>query len=160
MVILLPRAMNGLSKLQAALTTESLEKVMADLKPQKTELAMPKFTTKTRLDIRGSLQSLGMKLAFSDGADFSRMCGNGRSLMISKVLHQTFVEVTEEGTEAAAATGIVMRPKGAVEEEEPQVFTADHPFLYFIRHEPGGVMVFLGRLTRPPHPSQQNPVLE
>lgn len=149
LVVLLPRETTGLASLEAGLDVETMEKIITGLKPQKTELALPRFTTRTKLDIRGSLQALGMKLAFGDDADFSRLCENGRGLMISKVLHQTFVEVTEEGTEAAAATGIVMRPKGMVMEEKPKAFIADHPFLYLIRHEPSGTVVFLGRMTNP-----------
>jgi serpin B len=149
MVILLPRKVDGLAAIESNLTAESVEKTIGTLTQVKVDLSLPKFTTKKRLEIKGSLQKLGMNLAFSDDADFSRLSDQGKNLMISKVLHQTFVDVSEEGTEAAAATGIVMMPKGVRIQEETKVFHADHPFLYLIRHEPTGVVVFIGRLTNP-----------
>ncbi|MED5585655.1 MAG: serpin family protein, partial [Verrucomicrobiota bacterium] len=89
---------------------------------------------------------LGMKKAFAD-ADFSGMDGS-RRLYLSAVLHKAFVEVNEEGTEAAAATAAIVafrsaRPMG------PR-FRADHPFLYLIRDKPSGSILFLGRYVTPP----------
>jgi serpin B len=91
-----------------------------------------------------------MKLAFSPDADFSGMTG-GKDLLISLVVHKAFVEVDERGTEAAAATGGLMAatamPPG--ETKPPVVFRADHPFLFLIRDQRSGSILFLGRLTNP-----------
>ncbi|OAI56399.1 hypothetical protein AYO49_04445 [Verrucomicrobiaceae bacterium SCGC AG-212-N21] len=149
MLVLLPRKADGLTALESSLTTESLDKTIGTLKQEKVDLALPKFTTKKRLEVSGPLKNLGMKLAFGDEADFSRLSDKGKNLMISKVLHQTFVDVSEEGTEAAAATGVVMVPKGVIVQDPPKVFHADRPFLYLIRHEATGAVVFMGRLTHP-----------
>lgn len=88
-----------------------------------------------------------MKDAFSRSADFSKMTGN-KELYISAIIHKTFIEVDEKGTEAAAATAVVMRMKSA----PPQIckeFKADHPFFYFIRENETGTILFSGRLNDP-----------
>ena len=98
-----------------------------------------------------TLKAMGMELAFNgNAADFSGMTG-GRDLFISAVIHKAFVDVNEEGTEAAAATGIIMEPTSAPFEEpkEPPVFRADHPFVFMIRDNRNGAIMFLGRLTNP-----------
>jgi serpin B len=105
---------------------------------------------------------MGIKNAFIDPishpqdpsrADFSGM-NNVRSLYISKAIHQTFVDVDERGTEAAAATGITMRVGAAPgPRPEPGVFRADHPFLFLIRDDATSSILFLGRLADPPAPS-------
>jgi serpin B len=76
-----------------------------------------------------------------------------RNLYISKAIHQTFVDVDEKGTEAAAATAIAMRAGAAPRQAEPAVFRADHPFLFLIRDDATGSILFLGRLADPPAPS-------
>jgi len=88
---------------------------------------------------------MGMPTAFTDAADFSGMTGN-RELFIDKVIHQAFIEVNEEGTEAAAATGVSMRLSAAMPGE---VFRADHPFIFLIRDMDTGVILFMGRMTDP-----------
>ncbi len=96
------------------------------------------------------LTKLGMTDAFSmKDADFSGMTGN-KDLFIQKVIHKAFADVYEEGTEAAAATGMIMMPTGAVRPLKPvPVFRADHPFVFLIRHKPSGCILFLGRVTKP-----------
>jgi serpin B len=92
---------------------------------------------------------LGMTLAFlSDEADFSGMDGK-QDLFISAVLHKAFVDVNEEGTEAAAATGIVVGATAVLIPKEPPVFRADHPFVFLIRDNRTGSILFLGRLVNP-----------
>jgi serpin B len=95
--------------------------------------------------------ALGMPLAFSGEADFSGMTVSRReSLMISNVIHKAFVDVNEEGTEAAAATAVIARPTAAVFRPKPvPVFRADHPFVYLIRDVRNGSVLFLGRLADP-----------
>jgi serpin B len=98
-----------------------------------------------------TLKAMGMKSAFdADAADFSGMTG-GRDLFISQVIHKAFVDVNEEGTEAAAATGVVMAPTAARirEPKEPPVFRADHPFVFMIKDNRNGAILFLGRIVNP-----------
>ena len=89
---------------------------------------------------------MGMKDAFGKKADFSGMNGR-KDLFISAVVHKAFVDVNEEGTEAAAATGVVIETTSV--RPPPPVFRADHPFLFLIRHEKTGVILFLGRVLNP-----------
>jgi serpin B len=94
------------------------------------------------------LKSMGMTDAFAPGAaDLSGMNG-GRDLFISAVVHEAYVEVNEEGTEAAAATGVAISLT-SVPIDRPPVFRADHPFLFVIRHKQTGSILFIGRVTNP-----------
>jgi serpin B len=95
------------------------------------------------------LKAMGMPTAFGLGADFSGMDGK-KDLFISEVIHQAFVEVNEEGTEAAAATGVVMM-LGALPGEETKipVFRADHPFIFLIQEKNSGNILFIGRVVNP-----------
>jgi serpin B len=97
-----------------------------------------------------TLGEMGMPTAFSESADFSGMTG-GKDLMISKVIHQAFVEVNEEGTEAAAATAVIMELTSAGGGGEPKipVFNADHPFIFVIQEKETGNILFLGRVSDP-----------
>ena len=88
---------------------------------------------------------MGMRDAFSDAADFSGMTG-GKGLKISRVIHQAYVEVNEEGTKATAATAVVMRLKAV---RRAPVFRADHPFIFVIFHKKTGVILFMERVVRP-----------
>jgi serpin B len=95
------------------------------------------------------LESMGMTLAFSPGqADFSGI-STEEELFISAVIHKALVDVNEEGTEAAAATAVGIRVTSAPVRDEPIVFRADHPFVFLIRDNRSGSMLFLGRLTNP-----------
>jgi serpin B len=90
---------------------------------------------------------MGMTQAFSRDADFSGMTG-GRDLFISAVIHQAYVDVNEEGTEAAAATAVTMRLTSMGPDQTP-VFRADHPFVFMIRDDKSGSILFLGRVMNP-----------
>jgi serpin B len=91
---------------------------------------------------------MGMPLAFSNGADFSGMTGN-RDLCISEVIHQAFINVDEKGTEAAAATAVTMKLTSAAPSNDLKVFNADHPFIYCIRDNTTGSILFMGRVVNP-----------
>jgi serpin B len=91
---------------------------------------------------------MGMKRAFSGDADFSGISST-EHLYISDVIHKAFVDVNEEGTEAAAATGVPMRAMAVRRPTPVPVFRADHPFLFMIRDTKAGSVLFLGRLTAP-----------
>ena len=109
-------------------------------------ISMPRFRMEKQYELTPTLEAMGMQAAFTD-ADFSGMTGN-KDLAISNVIHKAFVEVNEEGTEAAAATGVVMS-RMALPQSQPPVFRADHPFVFVIRDEESGAFLFMGRLMKP-----------
>jgi serine protease inhibitor len=149
MVIVLPKKVDGLAEIAKQATAENLTKWATGLKRQVVQVYLPRFTMTSEFELSEQLQAMGMKDAFSRSADFSGISASaGGKLFISKVIHKAFVDVNEEGTEAAAATAVVMvrsmaMPGGRVE------FRADHPFLFMIRHEPTGSILFMGQVNNP-----------
>lgn len=149
MIILLPEAADGLSRLEESLTVEELAAWRKALKGRPVIVTLPRFRVETRYELAKTLIGLGVKKAFDPAAaDFTRMTSADR-LFISAVIHKAFVEVNEEGTEAAAATAVVMLRASAAEPREPVPFTADHPFLFLIRHRATDTILFAGRVTDP-----------
>jgi serpin B len=147
MIILLPRHPDGLPELEKALTAEKLKQAFAVFREQKVAVTIPKFKLAGQFELGPALQAMGMKLAFSGDADFSGMTGKP-DLSISNVIHKSYVEVNEEGTVAAAATGVVMTFTMAFP-NQPPIFRADHPFIFVIRDEASGAFLFMGRVTDP-----------
>jgi serpin B len=146
MVILLPEKKDGLPALEASLTSKMIDETVASLEDtEMMDVAVPRFTTTYGLDLADTLKAMGMPSAFAD-ADFSGMTGT-RELVISAVIHKAFVDVNEQGTEAAAATAVIMA-KGGMKPSKP-VFRADHPFLFLIRDTKTGAILFMGRITDP-----------
>ncbi len=144
MVVLLPRKVDGLAALEKNLSSGKLSGWLGKLRRIKVDTLFPKFKMTSRFDLTGKLQNLGMKRAFND-ADFSGMDGT-RNLYLTAVFHKAFVEVNEEGTEAAAATGAVV---GLRSIRRGPSFRADHPFLFLIRDKATGSILFLGRYAKP-----------
>ena len=131
---------------EASLDAAKLESIVAGLTNQAVVLWLPRFKVETAQELAALLQGLGMTSAFSPGlADFSGMDGT-RDLYISNVIHNAFISVAEKGTEAAAATAVVIKRSSA-----PMGLnvSADRPFLYFLRDEPTGAILFLGRVLDP-----------
>jgi len=147
MVALLPRETDGLGALEADLAPDRLNRRLQGLQTQRVSLFLPRFKTTSEFSLVETLGAMGMADAFGDRADFSGMNGR-RDLFISAVVHKAYVDVNEEGTEAAAATGVAMSLKSMVP-SPPVVFRADHPFLFLIRHNPTGALLFLGRVVNP-----------
>jgi serpin B len=146
MVVLLPEPGVGLAELESELTLDNLDDWLGRMAPRKLDaLAIPRFKMTRRYGLAPHLAKLGMPLALSSKADFSGMSSAG-DLFVSDVLHEAFVEVNEEGTEAAAATGVVVRTTSFA---PPLIFRADRPFLFLIRDRDTGSILFLGRLTDP-----------
>jgi serpin B len=146
MVVLLPKKLDGIGDLEKALTPKLLDAVLARLHPAKVEVALPKFKMTSEFSLGQTLGDLGMPTAFGNAANFSGIDGK-EDLFISAVVHKAFVEVNEEGTEAAAASGVVVELKS---EPPPRpVFRADHPFVFLIRDNRTGSILFLGRLSDP-----------
>jgi len=147
MVILLPRKRGGLEELEARLDPEQLASWLSALRPINVHAAIPRLEFESSFDLTGTLAEMGMPDAFDPvRADFSEM--TEVQLFIGLVLHKAFVSVDEEGTEAAAATAVLMMRAGAP--SEPAVeFQADHPFLFLIQHRDTGAILFLGRFADP-----------
>jgi serpin B len=150
MIVLLPNDAGGLPALEQSLTAASAQQWLGQLRGGgKVILTLPKFKMTERFELNSILGALGMRQSFENGvADFSAMTGK-RDFCISAAIHKAYIDVNEEGTEAAAATGIVMRPMAMAREQPPIVFRADHPFLFMIRDNRSGGILFLGRLTDP-----------
>ncbi|NLD57337.1 MAG: serpin family protein [Methanomicrobiales archaeon] len=147
MVVLLPKE-DSLAPVEASLDADSLPGLLTSAKSRQVMVYFPKFTLETKYDQLGrTLAAMGMPTAFTDHADFSGMDGE-KSLFISDVIHQAYVDVNEEGTEAAAATAVVIRQASAPLEPVP-VFRADHPFLFFIVDDESGAILFMGRIADP-----------
>ncbi len=147
MIILLPKENGGLVGLEQMLTPENLSQWLARLSRRKVIVSIPKFKMTSQFGLAGVLASMGMRDAFSERADFSGMNGK-RDLFISAVIHKAYVDVNEEGTEAAAATGVVVGLTSVGPREIP-VFRADHPFLFLIRDNHSGSILFIGRVMNP-----------
>jgi len=147
MVILLPKKTDGITELEQKLMPENFSKWLGTIRRRQVTVSVPKFKMTSKFDLRGALYVMGMTDAFTRNADFSGMTDN-RDLFLSAVVHQAYVDVNEEGTEAAAATGGVMRVTSIGPDETP-VFRADHPFLFLIRDTKTGSLLFLGRVMNP-----------
>lgn len=149
MLILLPKEIDGLAQLESALSKDTLAAWQDKLKKRNVLVYLPKFTmTWGAHDIRDALKSLGMTEAFNDTrADFSGMDGRRHWLYISAILHKAFVDVNEEGTEAAASTAVVMTIRSMP--DPLPVFRADHPFLFLIQDYATRSILFMGRVANP-----------
>jgi len=144
--ILLPKADDGLANLENSLTPGNLMGWLGALSNHSVEAAIPKFRAESGFSLRASLSRLGMPSAFGD-ADFSGIDGR-RDLALADVVHKAYVDVSEEGTEAAAATGSVAVLVRMVVPER-KIFRADHPFVFLIRDTQTGLILFAGRLQNP-----------
>lgn len=150
MVVVLPQDPAGLADLEKKLSASNLEKWLGALKNRETNVRLPRFEMATGYDLGPTLAAMGMPSAFSTAsADFSGL-SESEEVLVSKVVHKAFIQVNEQGTEAAAATGIAMDPTAA-----PTVvpftptFQADRPFLYLIRDTKTGTILFMGRVLNP-----------
>jgi serpin B len=148
MLVLLPK-LGELDQLEKLLSPAKLAAWRQALVTQRVNVTLPKFTVDTKYDLNDTLAALGMPSAFKPGvADFTGMEPK-RELYIQLVVHQAFVEVNEEGTEAAAATGAAVGMTSAPRPVPVPEFKADHPFLYLIVEKDHGTVLFLGRLQTP-----------
>lgn len=149
MLVLLPQKLDGLPALESSLTSEKLERWSRSLTYGPVDLEFPRFRLTEQFDLAQVLVAMGMPLAFNtDRADFSGMTGR-RDQAISNVIHKAYVDVNEKGTEAAAATAVVMMRATAVMPRKPVKIRADHPFLFLIRDTSTQAVLFLGRLAEP-----------
>jgi serpin B len=148
MLILLPKKVDGLGELEKQLTAENLKGWTSNLQSRRVKVSLPRFKLTSEFSLGETLASLGMPLAFSSKADFTRMSAEEK-LSISAVIHKAFVDVNEEGTEAAAATAVAITALAIPVREEAVEFRADHPFLFLIRDNRTQSILFLGSLANP-----------
>ena len=145
MTILLPDE-GTLGAFEDSLDSELFDQIMDGIETDYVTLTMPLFKFESEFSLAKTLAGMGMPDAFGDGADFSGMTGS-KDLWISRVVHKAFVSVDEEGTEAAAATGVVMATSGP--SKEPIVVTVNRPFIFLIQDTGTGTVLFLGRVSNP-----------
>ncbi len=152
-IVLLPRERDGLKELEAKLYLDYLDKMINHLSRREVEVFLPKFKVTSSFELNETLIGMGMSDAFrQEKADFSGMDGNVNSLFIGSALHKTYIQVDEEGSEAAAVTDIRMAAVEARIEGppiKPPIFQADHPFVFLIRDNETGTILFMGRVNNP-----------
>jgi len=131
---------------EGSLDAALVDTITNDLVYREVALTMPKFEFESDFSLADRLAAMGMPVAFSAAADFSGMTGN-RDLAIADILHKAFVSVDEAGTEAAAATAVVMSLTAAP--EEPVDVALDRPFIFLIHDIETGAILFIGRVVNP-----------
>lgn len=150
-MVVLPKVAEGtsgadaLKNVEAMLTADKMRQVRNQMDEIKVDLAMPKFKIEAGTVLGPILRELGMNLAFG-GADFRGISGE-KDLFISEVIHKAFIEVTEEGAEAAAVTAVVMKIRMIHHEDEPMKISVDHPFFFSIVEKSSGTALFVGHVT-------------
>jgi serpin B len=150
MTVLLPRHQGWLDDFEESLDSGFLRELDKVMRLRQVKLHLPRFRIEGSFQLGEALSSMGMHRAFApERADFSGIAAS-EPLFISQVIHKTFIDVTEKGTEAAAATAVAVAAGCAPgEPEEPVVFRADHPFIFLLRDERTGSILFMGRLVDP-----------
>jgi serpin B len=147
LIVLLPKEKTGITDLEQKLKFENMMAWQSRLRKRKVIVFFPKFKIESQFSLGQTLALMGMPDAFDpELADFSAMVGQ-KELYISAVIHKAFLEVNEEGSEAAAATGVVVGVTSIA--PSPPIFKADHPFVFFIRDNKSQSILFLGRVLNP-----------
>jgi serine protease inhibitor len=145
MTFIMPQSPATLAEVASRLSSSQLTTWLAKADTAGTELHVPKFRLDYEQDLNTCLTQLGMGVAFSDQANFSQMLASGPRLKITKVKHKTFLEVNEEGTEAAAVTSVGIGVTSAL----PTVIRLDRPFLFLLREKSTNTILFMGQVTTP-----------
>jgi serpin B len=149
MVVLLPKQVDGLASLEETLTPRLLDALWPKLKTRHLiYVKLPRFRLETSLRLQPTLESLGLSRAFERArADFSGINGRSGDLFVSDAIHETVLDVNEEGVEGAASTGVLCADGD--DDDPPAIVNVDHPFLYLIRDTRSGCVVFFGRVINP-----------
>jgi serpin B len=147
MILLLPRG-DDIKSFEDSLSAENLASWENSMEEKQVDVFLPSFKFETKYNMAKTLKEMGMPTAFSQAADFSGMTGK-KDLFISEVIHQAYVDVNEEGTEAAAATAVIMSNTAIMEPPKIPVFNADHPFIFLIQDKASGNILFMGRVSDP-----------
>jgi len=148
MIVFLPDGTNGLSAFEKSISVGHIKGWLGNLRnTPDVHVYLPRFKLTEQISLGDTLEAMGMRRAFDrHKADFSGVTDK-YPLFISAVIHKAYVAVDEQGTEAAAATGVVMVPTMAVIRRPPVIFRADHPFVFLIRDNRSGSTLFMGRLS-------------
>jgi len=146
MVVVLPKARDGLRNLEKRLTGKELRDIISRLQHRQVQVQLPKFTVRTPTNLKNVLSKMGLDHMFGNQADFSRMSES--QLKVDSAIHEAYIDVNENGTEGAAATGVaIVGRMGHLEPIDPTSFVADHPFLYAVVHKQTNAIVFLGKVN-------------
>lgn len=149
MLVLLPDKGADIAGTEATLTSAEFGRWLAAMEPRRVEVTIPKFRQESTYELAPELSKMGMSSAFdAKTADFSGITGQ-RDLFISNIIHKTFIDVAEEGTEAAAATAVIMMKTSMMPPQDTVEFKADRPFIYMIRDNESGAILFIGKYSRP-----------
>lgn len=145
MVVFLPEKNFTLAEFEEDFTYQKYVETLGSMTPQKVSILIPKFKTESQFALKNTLSGMGMPLAFSDKANFTGLTRKN-DLLIAEVFHKAFIEVSEEGTKAAAATGVVMAMKSMLQRN---IFIANRPFIYIIKDNSTKAVLFMGRVADP-----------
>ena len=148
MLIVLPAENINLDEFMKNFDALAFAETMNILEKQKVQVYLPSFKVRSKFDLEKLLASMGMPDAFSNRADFSNMTPLN-DLKIDKVIHEAFIDVNEEGTEAAASTAVVIIIKSAIIDPPENIFRADRPFFYVIRENKSNSILFMGKILNP-----------
>jgi len=149
MLVFLPKKVDGLAEFEQTLTAEKLQAWQGQMRQREVRVFLPRFKMTAEFKLNNVLQALGMSDVFDRGRSNLSGITNAEQLYISAVIHKAFVDVNEEGTEAAAATAVLIAPTSAPVVQAPPEFRADHPFFFAIRDNRSGSLLFAGRLVEP-----------
>jgi serpin B len=148
MIVILPKDIANLASVRKDLADGDFEDEFEELESQSVAVSLPKFTFSSALALNDTLSELGLEDAFDSAkADFAGLTDTENDFYVKTVIHEAFVDVSETGTEAAAATAVVMATFSIP--PEPTAFTVDRPFLFVIRHNETGVVLFIGQVVNP-----------
>lgn len=147
LVVILPKSIEGWRMISQVINYERIKLVTSGMETREVQIALPKFRSELQINLRQELISMGMGSAFSQNADLSGMTGE-KNLYVDEVIHKAFIEVSETGTEAAAATAAIIGLKSILR-DDPVRFSADHPFVFFLLDRQTGCIIFTGRLVIP-----------
>jgi serpin B len=148
MIVLLPKGVKAaLNKMESLLDEKYYNRIIDSMSTKKVRLSLPKFKTTDEFQLKDVLSKMGMPIAFTPNADFSSL--TDESICIDKVIHKSFIDVTESGTEAAAATAVVMRQSMVMSPKLLVTFNANHPFVFLVRDNATGCILFMGKIMNP-----------
>jgi serpin B len=148
MYIFLPDAGADFSAFKEQFTPDNWSSWLSGFANKRVNLAIPKYKVEFKTELSASLKTMGMASAFGDKADFSKMFADQRA-NISRVLQKTYMDVNEEGTEAAAVTAVIMATSAMRIEEPPIDFVVDRPFVVALVDQPTGEILFMGSIVDP-----------
>ena len=145
MTVLLPNEDKSIQEMMKVLSAKEISKIRQNMENCKVDLKLPKFTTEVEQPLNDIISSLGASTMFKPSADFSKMADG--NMFVSKMLQKARIEVSEEGTKAAAVTAAIMTMSALAPEPRTVEFHADRPFVYFISESRTGAIYFMGQFT-------------